>query len=203
MPRIKICGITSIEDGLAATRLGADALGFVFYPESPRFVKPDQVRAIVAALPPFISTVGLFVNEEAARVVEIMTRCGLDIAQLHGDIAVDELPFEERRIIRALRVRDEASLEDVGRIKDATILLDTYVKGRMGGTGETFDWSLAARVAKTRRVVLAGGLTPENVAEAIRTVRPYGVDVSSGVEMSPGRKDSEKIAAFIRNARNV
>ncbi len=203
MPRIKICGITSIEDGLAATRLGADALGFVFYTESPRFVKPDQVRAIVAALPPFISTVGLFVNEEAARVVEIMTRCGLDIAQLHGDIAVDELPFEERRIIRALRVRDEASLEGVGRIKDATILLDTYVKGRMGGTGETFDWSLAARVAKTRRVVLAGGLTPENVAEAIRTVRPYGVDVSSGVEMSPGRKDSEKIAAFIRNARNV
>ena len=203
MPRIKICGIISIEIALAATRLGADALGFVFYPGSPRFVEPDQVRDIVAALPPFISTVGLFVDEEAARVVEIMTHCGLDIAQLHGDIAVDELPFAERRIIRALRVRDETSLEGVARFKDATILLDTYVEGRMGGTGETFDWSLAARVAKTRRVVLAGGLTPENVAEAIRVVRPYGVDVSSGVEMSPGRKDSEKIAAFIRNARNV
>jgi len=203
MLRIKICGITNEEDAHLAAHLGADALGFVFYPPSPRCVEPDRVRNIVGSLPPFLSTVGLFVSEKAGRIREIMSYCGLDIAQLHGEGDDEDTGLEERRIIRALRVRDEASLEGIGGFQSATLLLDTWVEGRMGGTGRTFDWSLAARVAESHRVVLAGGLTPENVAEAIRTVRPYGVDVSSGVEMSPGRKDPERMAAFIRNARNA
>jgi len=203
MPRIKICGITNSEDALLAARLGADALGFVFYPPSSRFVEPDPVRDIVGSLPPFISTVGLFVNEKAGRVREIMAYCGLDIAQLHGDGNVEDMGLEKRRIRRALRVRDEASLEGIIKLKGETLLLDTWVEGSMGGTGRTFDWSLAARVARTHRVLLAGGLTPENVAEAICTVRPYGVDVSSGVEMAPGRKDPEKMALFIQNARKA
>ncbi len=203
MPRIKICGITNSEDALLAAQLGADALGFVFYSQSSRYVEAEQVRSIVRLLPPFISTVGLFVNETASRVREIMDFCQLDIAQLHGDEVKADVGLGGRRIIRALRVRDEASLEGIENLENHTVLLDAWVKDRMGGTGRTFDWSLAARVAGTYRILLAGGLTPDNVAEAIRTVRPYGVDVSSGVELSPGRKDPEKLAEFIRNARKA
>jgi phosphoribosylanthranilate isomerase len=203
MIRIKICGITNQEDALLAARLGADALGFVFYSQSPRSVEPEQVRSIVRLLPPFISTVGLFVNETASRVREIMDFCRLDIAQLHGDDLGEDVGLGDRRIIRALRVRDEASLRGIADLKNHTVLLDAWVKDRMGGTGLAFDWSLAASVAETYRILLAGGLTPDNVAEAICTVRPYGVDVSSGVELSHGRKDPEKLAEFIRNARNA
>ena len=185
---------------MLAARLGADALGFVFYPQSTRHVEPAQVREIVALLPPFISTVGLFVSEKAARVQEIMSYCNLDIAQLHGKYDENDLGLEKRRIIRALQIRDESSLEEIDKLKNSTLLLDAWVEGQMGGTGRTFDWSLAARVAGTHRVLLAGGLTPGNVAEAICTVHPYGVDVSSGVEMAPGRKDPEKMALFIQNA---
>jgi phosphoribosylanthranilate isomerase len=203
MTRIKICGITNVQDALTAARLGADALGFVFYSESPRFVEPDQVRDIVAVLPPFISAVGLFVNPEAGQVRDIMTYCGLDIAQLHGKEEIEALPLARRKIIQALRIRDRANLAEAAGFEDVTLLLDAYVEGRMGGTGRTFDWSLAACLAQKHRVVLAGGLTAENIAGAIRAVQPYGVDVSSGVESAPGRKDAGKLAAFIQNARNV
>ena len=203
MPRIKICGITNVEDGLQAAQLGADALGFVFYPQSPRFVEAEHVRNIIELLPPFISTVGLFVNEKAARVREVMEFCRLDIAQLHGDEVGGDIGLANRRVIRALRVRDETSLQMVEKYQHQTLLLDAWVKDRMGGTGQTFDWNLAARVSDTCRILLAGGLTPENVTEAIHTVRPYGVDVSSGVESSPGRKDTEKMALFIQNVRKA
>jgi phosphoribosylanthranilate isomerase len=127
----------------------------------------------------------------------------LDIAQLHGKTRNAAVPLAPRRIIRALRIRDRASLAAAAGFEDASLLLDAYVEGRLGGTGRTFDWNLAACLTQKHRVVLAGGLTPENVAEAIRAVRPYAVDVSSGVESAPGRKDAEKMAAFIENARNV
>lgn len=192
-----------MEDASQAARLGADALGFVFYLQSPRFVEVERVRGIVELLPPFISTVGLFVNEKAARVREIMEFCRLDIAQLHGDEEGGDIGLANRRVIRALRVRDETSLQKIEKHEHQTLLLDSWAKDRLGGTGQTFDWNLAAGVSGTCRIILAGGLTPENVMEAIRTVRPYGVDVSSGVESSPGRKDPKKMALFIQNARKA
>lgn len=201
MVKVKICGITNLDDALHACACGADALGFVFYAKSPRCVTPDAAQAIVTALPPFVTTAGLFVNEAPARVREIADVCGLDVIQLHGDEAPAECDFTPRRSIKALRVKDAASLAGHERFRTAALLLDAFVPGTYGGTGEAFNWELAAVVARQRPVVLAGGLTPDNVAAAVRTVRPYAVDVSSGVEAAPGKKDAAKVAAFIRNVK--
>ena len=202
MIRVKICGITHVEDALQACACGADALGLVFYPQSPRCVTPEQARAIIRALPPLVTTVGLFVNEEPQRIRQLAEDCGLDVIQLHGDEGAGACDYAPRRSIKALRVKDAASLAGHEEFRTSALLLDAWVAGAYGGTGECFNWELAAGIARQRPVILAGGLTPDNVAAAVRAVRPYGVDVSSGVESAPGRKDSAKVAAFIRNAKS-
>lgn len=202
MIRVKICGITNVEDALQACACGADALGLVFYPQSPRCVTPQQARAIIQALPPLVSVVGLFVNEEPRRIRQLADECGLDVIQLHGDEGADACDFAPRRSIKALRVKDAASLGGHEAYRTSALLLDAWVAGAYGGTGERFNWDLAADIARSRPVILAGGLTPDNVAAAVNAVQPYGVDVSSGVESAPGRKDPVKVAAFIRHAKS-
>lgn len=199
-PRVKICGITTVADGLHAVRCGADALGLVFYGKSPRCVSPEQAREIVSALPPLVTTVGLFVNHPSDEIGDIARFCGLDVLQLHGDEKPDQCRLWPWRVIKALRIRDKDSLAELAAYRVSGLLLDAWQPEHYGGTGQRFNWQLAVAAARQRPIILAGGLTPDNVAEAVRTVRPYGVDVSSGVESAPGRKDPELVAAFIRNA---
>jgi phosphoribosylanthranilate isomerase len=203
MVKVKICGITNIEDALHAAGCGADALGFVFYDRSPRCLTPEAARGIIAELPPFVTAVGLFVNETPERIRQIADFCGLDVLQLHGDEGPADCDFASRRVVKALRVKKAASLDGHAAYAVSALLLDAWVAGTYGGTGERFNWELAAAVARQRPVILAGGLRAENVAAAVRTVRPYGVDVSSGVEAAPGKKDPAKVEAFIRNAKRV
>ena len=182
---------------------GADALGFVFYPGSPRFVDPERVRAMVSDLPPLLTTVGLFVNEHPARIREMVDFCGLSTVQLHGDEAPGQCSFPPYRVIKALRLKEDMGVDVFASFSVSALLLDAYVPNRFGGTGQRCDWSQAAEIASRHRVILAGGLNPENVAEAVRQVHPYGVDVSSGVEERPGQKDPEKVARFIRMAKEA
>ena len=205
--KIKICGITNAEDASAAAEAGADALGFVCYRKSPRYVEPEIIRRIVASLPPFVLPVGVFVNEEIKTVRDLMDSCGLTHAQLHGDESASYCEALGRSVFRGLRLRDRGTLlhlaEYRGRAGVRGFVVDAFSDGAYGGTGKAADWSLAAEAARAAPILLAGGLTPENVGEAIRTVCPYGVDVSSGVEISPGRKDHDKVRAFIQAARLV
>ncbi|MBI4288395.1 MAG: phosphoribosylanthranilate isomerase [Chloroflexi bacterium] len=203
MVRIKICGMTNLEDALAATALGADALGFVFYAKSPRCVSPLRATAIASRLPPFIARVGVFVDEQLERVKEIVKECDLDYAQLHGSESPDFCRQLGNRVIKTLRVKDESVLRQLSMYKAPAFLLDTYKAEMPGGTGQTFNWDIAARAARSATVVLSGGLKPQNVAQAIAAVQPYAVDVSSGVEASPGKKDHEKLRAFIEAARGA
>jgi phosphoribosylanthranilate isomerase len=199
--RIKICGITNKEDALAAAHLGADALGFVFAP-SPRKISTERAREIIKALPPFVKTVGVFVDEDSERVSSIAARCGLDILQLHGGESVEYCSSFDRRVIKAVRLQKQDELKNLSKyvnVVDA-LLLDTYVPNKLGGTGITFDWKLAVEAKRYGRIVLAGGLNPQNVAAAISMVKPYAVDASSGLERSPGVKDHEKLAEFMREA---
>lgn len=201
MIKIKICGITELDDALHAVDCGADALGFVFYERSPRAITSKRAQAIIAKLPPFVTVVGLFVNEDPLNVRVIADHCGLDVIQYHGDESPEMVRLAPRRSIRALRVRESETLNDISNYPGSALLLDAWVSGAFGGTGVRCNWEIAAAIAKDRPVILAGGLTPDNVAEAIQTVHPYGVDVSSGVEDAPGRKDRKKVAAFIRAAQ--
>jgi len=201
MVKVKICGITNLEDAILSVETGADALGFVFYDKSPRHILPELASEIIHHLPPFVQTVGLFVNDNPARINLISDSCGLDIVQLHGDETPAFCTKLNRRVIKALRVRDITSLEEMTRFKVAAFLLDAWSPAAYGGTGQTFNWDIAEIAAKNSCVVLAGGLTVENVAEAIRKTRPYAVDVSSSLELSPGKKDFAKICAFIKNAK--
>jgi phosphoribosylanthranilate isomerase len=200
--RSKICGITRVEDALVAAEAGADAIGLVFYAKSPRAVTVAQARTIIDALPPFVTTVGLFVDADRDELRRILDVLPLDLLQFHGDETAAACEALGRPYLKALRVRPG---DDIGaRIEPyasaAGILLDTYVPGVPGGTGEAFDWSLVpAGLAKP--IILAGGLGPDNVASAIARVRPYGVDVSGGVEASKGIKDAEKVRAFLRAVR--
>jgi len=206
-PKIKICGITNQEDADLAVQEGADALGFVFYPQSPRYVQPAVAQHIIASLPPFVLPVGVFVNHELAMVQRVFDDCGLALAQLHGDESPGFCESLKRPVLRAIRLRDRSSFlalaEWKGRIGVRGFVVDAFSDRVYGGTGHLTDWSLAGEVAKAVPILLAGGLTPENVQEAIRQVQPYGVDVSSGVEHSPGRKDPAKIRAFIQSVRLV
>ena len=203
MARIKICGITHLTDALTAVEAGADALGFVFVPDTPRFVKPDQVAAIIAQLPPFITTVGIFVSKDSEKIRTIVERCRLDAIQLHADVTPEFCRNLDRRVIKAVRVKDESSLSILSDYDVNAFLLDAYVKGKMGGTGHVFDWDLALQAKNYGRIIIAGGLNPDNAAQAVRHVMPYGVDVSSGVESQPGRKDPNKIRKFIDAVRSV
>ncbi len=201
MVRVKICGITNRDDALQAVDAGADALGFVFYERSPRNVAPEVVADIVSQLPPMVATVGLFVNASDALIRQRCRDCGLDVAQLHGSQSPSAEDLAPLRVLPAVSVKDATSLDAL--TPDRTWLLDAFVEGEYGGTGKTFNWDLAIEAAKKTRIVLAGGLTPDNVAEAVQRVRPYGVDVSSGVEAAPGKKDRQKVAAFIRAAKEI
>ncbi|RNC67760.1 MAG: phosphoribosylanthranilate isomerase [Desulfuromonadales bacterium] len=201
MVRVKICGITNIEDALTAIAAGADALGFVFHDESPRHVPPDEVAGIIAALPPFIQTVGLFVNRPLEFVNETAARCRLDLVQLHGDEPPEFCDAVERRVIKAFRVQDITILDPIRHYRVAAHLLDAYSPTAYGGTGLTFNWDIAKVAKEFGPVILAGGLTPDNVRDAVETVQPYAVDVSGGVEISPGRKDATKVREFIRRAK--
>jgi len=203
MVEVKICGITNLEDALTAIAAGADALGFVFHPNSPRHVFPEQAAAIIRHLPPFVQTVGLFVNEPLEMVNATADQCGLDLVQLHGEEKPGYCDAVKRRVIKTLRVKDITSLEPMRDYRVAAFLLDAWSPSAHGGTGQTFNWEIAACVAQSNRIILAGGLTPGNVAEAVRQVRPYGVDVSSGVESEPGKKDSHRVADFISNAKSA
>ncbi|MDK2745049.1 MAG: phosphoribosylanthranilate isomerase [Nitrospira sp. BO4] len=205
--KIKICGITNLEDAKGAVAAGADALGFVMYRKSPRWVDPSLVRAIVAELPPFVLPVGVFVNEEAGTVRALMDECGFALAQLHGDESPLYCQHLGRPALKALRLKDHGTVLTLAGFQEQAnvrgFLIDAYSDQAYGGTGQTVDWTLAQEVARSLPIILAGGLTPENVADAIKTVRPYGVDVSSGVEKSPGKKDLHKLKAFIEAARLV
>ncbi|NJC88179.1 MAG: phosphoribosylanthranilate isomerase [Desulfuromonas sp.] len=203
MVRVKICGITNAEDALHAVRCGADALGFVFYSASLRCVTPAQARAISEVLPPFVTRVGLFVNETPERIRAIAGECGLDVLQLHGDEPPQACLLPPYRVIKGVRPSSVADLGALAAYPVAALLVDAAVPGQFGGTGQRADWQLAAQLATSQRIILAGGLTPANVAAAVRTVHPYGVDVSSGVEQAPGRKDPEKVAQFIRMAKEA
>jgi phosphoribosylanthranilate isomerase len=201
MVRVKICGITSLEDALTAVEAGADALGFVFHDESPRHVTPDEVAGIIAGLPPFVQTVGLFVNRPIEYVNETAARCRLDLVQLHGDEPPEFCDAVERRVIKAFRVKDITSLDPIRHYRVAAHLLDAYSPMAYGGTGLTFNWDIAASAKEFGPLILAGGLTPDNVREAMEAVKPYAVDVSGGVESAPGRKDAAKVREFIRRAK--
>lgn len=203
MVRIKICGITTFEDALAAVEAGADALGFVFYPPSPRYIRPDEARRIARQLPPFVTRVGVFVDEALVRIREIAETCGLGAIQLHGQEGPEfcrQLPWP---VIKGFRIGQEADLADLAGYAVGAILIDSYVAGTYGGTGQMGDWELARRAKAYGRVILAGGLSPQNVEQAIREVAPYAVDVSSGVERAPGLKDPEKVRELVRRARAV
>lgn len=201
--RSKICGITRIEDALAAVEAGADALGFVFYAKSPRAVTVQQARAIIAALPPFVTTVGLFVNASRCELGEILDAVPLDLLQFHGDETLADCEGWHRPYIKAVRVKagDDIAAACHAYPSASGILLDTYVEGVPGGTGEAFDWSLIPQDLN-KSIILAGGLTPDNVAGAIARVRPYAVDVSGGVEQGKGIKDHAKIRAFVQAVRS-
>lgn len=204
MTRVKICGITSLEDALTAVEAGADALGFVFFAKSPRHIFPEQAARIISQLPPFVQAVGLFVNEEADTVNEVADLCRLDLVQLHGDEPPDYCRQIKRRVLKAFRVRSLTCLDPIKNYQVAGYLLDTFSPSFYGGTGLSFNWEIAAEAVKRhQRIVLAGGLTPDNVAEAISQVQPWAVDVSSGVEAAPGKKDRDKLRAFLRNAKEV
>jgi phosphoribosylanthranilate isomerase len=200
---VKICGITCREDAVAAVEAGADALGFVFVPGTPRCVPPEVAEGIVGVLPPFITPVGVFMNQPLEEVVRIAARCGLQAIQLHGD---EPEAYSRRiplRVIKAVRVRDAESLRILPTYPAHAFLLDAFVEGQPGGTGTPIAWELAVQAKGHAPIILSGGLRPETVGPAVRRVRPYGVDVSSGVEVSPGRKDHQKVREFIAAVRQA
>lgn len=201
-PKVKVCGITRAEDAALAADLGASAVGFVFWPESPRHVAPAVAAAIARTLPADVAPVGVFVDPTRDEVRTVAARVGLAAVQLHGDepaTLCDGLPY---RVMKAVAVDGEAASGRVDQVPaEVTVLLDAHDPVRRGGTGCTVDWTLAASIAARRRIFLAGGLRPENVGEALRVVRPYGIDVSSGVEAEPGRKDPGRLRAFFERVR--
>ncbi len=205
MVKIKICGITNNEDALRAVNLGVDALGFIFA-ESPRMITPEKVRPIIHGLPPFVKTVGVFVNEDLKKIKEIQSECGLDLVQLHGDESPEQCRNLMPYSIKSFRIKDETDIKGIDKYRGTVraILLDTFQKGLAGGTGKTFDWSLAVKAKETGiPIVLAGGLGPENIKEAIATVKPYAVDVNSGIEEKPGKKDQELMNDLFEKIRSI
>jgi phosphoribosylanthranilate isomerase len=197
---LKICGITRLTDALHATQEGATALGFVFWEKSPRYVAPERAAEIIAALPSALTTVGVFVNESIDRVQLVAATSGVSVVQLHGDESPEYGARLGYPIFRSMTLLDADAVIE-GWPAGTPLLLDAADRERRGGTGVTVDWPRAAALARRRRVILAGGLTPENVGAAIDTVNPYGVDVSSGVEEAPGVKDIAKVTRFLENAR--
>ena len=203
--KVKICGITECEDALRAAKLGAGALGFIFAP-SPRRISPQKARRIIQAIPPFVKTVGVFVNAETAAIREHIKYCGLDLVQLHGDEPPDFCRELMPHAIKAVRIKDDSSLPMCAayRAKVRALLLDTYADDKFGGTGKTFDWQLALQIKEAGiPVILSGGLGPSNIGAAIRVVKPYAVDVNSGVEERPGRKSYRLMRELMEKVRGI
>jgi phosphoribosylanthranilate isomerase len=204
LTKIKICGITNLEDAQLAVDLGADALGFIFHPKSPRYIKVLDAANICNQLPPFVAKVGVFVDELEYEIERALDECLLTALQFHGDEPPGFCRKFAAKSIKAIRMRDENSLRTAAEYDVDALLLDTYTESERGGTGRTFDWSLAVRAKEIGPpVILSGGLTTANVQEAIRNVRPYAVDVSSGVEREPGRKDPQKLRRFMEQVKGV
>lgn len=202
--KVKICGITSAADALAAAEAGADALGFMFYEKSPRHISVRQAAEITRELSPFVLKVGVFVDAPEDLVMRAIGDCGLNLLQFHGNESPEYCTQFGLMSMKAFRIRDAESLKQLPEYPTDAWLLDGYVPDKLGGTGERFNWDLAIEAKKAGRpIFLAGGLTPANVAEAVRKVQPFGVDVSSGVESEPGRKDHAKVREFIKAAKSV
>jgi phosphoribosylanthranilate isomerase len=202
--KVKICGITSLEDAMAAVEAGADALGFIFYDKSPRYVPIEKAAAIMRDLPPMIVKVGVFVDAEDEVIFRAIQECGLNLLQFHGGESPQYCLQFGLMNMKAFQIRDAESLTQLTHFKTDAWLLDAYSPNKLGGTGETFNWDLAVKAGKLGRpIFLAGGLTVDNVAAAVRHVQPYAVDVSSGVEASPGKKDHAKVRAFIQAAKGA
>ena len=205
--KVKICGLTNLGDALAAAEFGADMLGFNFYLNSTRYLTPQEAASIATRVQPAVLKVGVFVSATAEEISGIAKAVGLDVIQLHGDEDDNFIRIvghtTEKPVIKAFRIDTETSIDPVLRSDADAVLLDTATIGEFGGSGRAFDWNLVGEDLKNRQVFLAGGLNPENVAEAISVVRPYAVDVASGVESAPGIKDPKKVRAFIENAKNA
>ncbi|MBU0759548.1 MAG: phosphoribosylanthranilate isomerase [Candidatus Omnitrophica bacterium] len=206
--RVKFCGITSSGDAEKAIEAGADSLGFVFFKDSPRYVTPEYAEAIIKTLPPFVTGVGVFVNEDLRFIEDCVEKCGLSAVQLHGDespeycLRFKNLNMKGVKLIKGIRVKDEESTRSIEDCNADAILLDSYKADMYGGTGKVFDPSLAMLAKEyDRRLIISGGLNPDNVREMIKEIRPYGVDVSSGIESSPGKKNVELMEEFIREVR--
>lgn len=203
MPRVKVCGITRTEDALLAAELGASAIGFIFWPRSPRYVDPRIAREIVAALPAHVVPVGVFVDQPRGDIDDISRQVQLGAVQLHGHESVEYAVALMEPVIKAIAVNDTFDVSSLKAIPETiTVLLDAHDPVRRGGTGRTIDWARAAEASAIRRVILSGGLNPENVNAAVRAVRPYGIDLSSGVETSPGVKDHTKLRALFAALEN-
>jgi phosphoribosylanthranilate isomerase len=203
--RVKICGITNLEDARVAIDSGADALGFIFFSGSPRHISPESAAEIISNLPPFIAKVGVFVDAPVDGILDIAGATGIDTVQLHGSESpaeCAEIAASRLTVVKAFRVKEATSLEPIANYRASAFLLDSYVAGQLGGTGAKFNWDLALKAKQFNTpIILAGGLDPENVTDAVSKVFPYAVDVSSGVEASPGKKDHQKVRRFIARAK--
>lgn len=200
---VKICGITNLEDAQHAVRCKADAVGFVFYKPSDRYISPEAAARVAMKLPDFISKVGVFVHADQKYIHEVVTKVQLSAVQLYGNEGADDLIGYETSVIKVFRIKPDFDVEVMRNYVVDAFLLDTHSETRYGGTGRTFDWNIAVRAKEYGRIILSGGLTPENVEDAVRFVQPYGVDVSSSVEQSPGKKDPNRVRDFIARAKNV
>lgn len=201
--QVKICGVTNLEDALAASEFGADALGFIFAPHSPRYIHPEKAAEIIKALPAFVTSVGVFTTGTIEDIQEIISFCRLDRVQFHGPFSYDIIEAFSNRAIQVLKIKDTSSLEQFKAAPARALLLDTYDKSLEGGSGICFDWQLAVAAKQFGPIILAGGLTPDNIQEAIQKVHPYGVDVSTGVELKKGKKDHRKLKKFIELAKEI
>ncbi len=201
--KVKICGITNLEDALAAVNFGADALGFIFSADSPRAVSVEAVRQMINKLPPFVTTVGVFTKAEEDELERIVSQCGIDMIQFHGPFPKKTIEQFSHRAIQVVRVKDEHSLECIQLSEVRAVLLDTYHEKMAGGTGIVFDWKIARKAASLGKIILGGGLRPDNIQTAIQQGMPYGVDVSSGVEEKKRKKDHLKMKEFICAAKGM
>jgi phosphoribosylanthranilate isomerase len=202
-PYVKICGITNVDDALMAIKYGADALGFIFHKASPRYISPEVVAGMVQKLPQRITKIGVFVDSPRREIESILRVSSLSAIQLHGDQHPEDCTGYDVAVIKAFRIGEDFDASQLRLYDVQAILLDTLRPGKAGGTGETFDWNIAVQAKHYAKVLLSGGLNPKNIEDAIRFVRPYGVDVSSGVEKSPGIKDHTKLKEFIIKAKTT
>ncbi len=200
--RVKICGITNLDDALAAIDSGADAIGFVFFEKSPRWISYKDAELIIKKLPPFVTTIGVFVDQSPAQIEEVVSNVRIDAVQIYEQ-EIAKLSTFSRQIVKVIRIKSLQSLEPLINYKDnvSAFLLDAYSPDSLGGTGKIFNWDIAVEAKRFGRIILAGGLTPENISEAVKHVRPYGVDVSGGVEAEKGKKDLKKLKLFIERAK--